>query len=178
MDTEQIVTTLKNGGIVILRTDTVYGILARADNQLAVEKIYSIKDRQSHKPFVVLLSSAKQAFDNAEMLSRYHQQYHDRPTSIIIEAPSAPSYLLRDGTSLAYRIESSGFLHDIIARTGPLVAPSANPESEPTAKNITEAKAYFGDKIDLYVDGGRVPDEVSPSRLIRVNADKTVDQLR
>ena len=178
MNIEQISTTLNNGGIVILRTDTVYGILAKADNQVAVERIYSLKGRQSHKPFIILIPDASQAYDNVDLLQKYSAQYSDRPTSVIVESPSAPAYLKRDGSNLAYRIENSGWLSDILHKTGPLVAPSANPEGDPTAKNIDEAKAYFGDTIDLYIDGGQVPDDIVPSRIIRVNQDGTTDQLR
>ena len=112
------------------------------------------------------------------MLQKYSAQYSDSPTSVIVESPSAPTYLKRDGSNLAYRIENSGWLSDILHKTGPLVAPSANPEGDPTAKNIDEAKAYFGDTVDLYIDGGQVPDDIAPSRIIRVNPDGSVDQLR
>lgn len=178
MNIEQISTTLNNGGIVILRTDTVYGIVAKANDKVAVERIYDLKGRQSHKPFIVLVSNAKQAYDNADLLLKYSAQYSDRPTSVIVESPSAPNYLRREGSNLAYRTENSGWLSDIIHKTGPLVAPSANPEGDPTAKNIDEAKAYFGDTVDLYIDGGQVPDDIAPSRIIRVNPDGSVDQLR
>lgn len=178
MKLSEIVSVLNSGGLVVLRTDTVYGILARAGNQAAVEKIYSIKGRQSHKPFLQLISDSSQAYDNHGLLHEIAQQYTDRPTSIIIESPSAPFYLLRNGTSIGFRIEYGGELHDIIQQTGALVAPSANPEGLPTARTIEQAKAYFGDLIDLYVDGGEVPASTKPSRIIRINPDGSVEQLR
>lgn len=178
MNIEQISTTLNNGGIVILRTDTVYGIIAKANDKVAVDRIYDLKGRQSHKPFIVLVSSAKQAYDNADLLLKYSEQYSDRPTSVIVESPSAPNYLRREGSNLAYRIEREGVLKDIIHKVGPLVAPSANPEGLPVARSLAQAKDYFEDAVDLYIDGGQVPDDIAPSRIIRVNPDGSVDQLR
>jgi len=175
---DEIIKTLLAGGIVVLRTDTIYGILARAADQAAVEKIYELKDRQSHKPLIHLLSTPEQSFGNSELLEKYAAQYLDRPTSIIIEAPQAPNYLVREGTRIGYRIERKGLLHDIIEHVGPLVAPSANPEGLPPARTIEEAKSYFGDAVDLYVDGGEVPSSVQASRLVRINPDETVDILR
>ena len=45
---------------------------------------------------------------------------------------------------------------DLLKQTGPLVAPSVNPEGQSPAKNIAEARKYFGDKVDFYQDGGRL----------------------
>lgn len=175
---ENIVATLTAGGLVVLRTDTLYGILACAYNQDAVERIYDIKGRQSHKPFLNLVTDAAQLFDNAELFARHAERFLDRPTSIIVEAPSAPAYLTRGGTSLGYRLERGGLLRDVITHSGILVAPSANPEGLPPARTIEEARAYFGNTIDLYVDGGEVPEGTAPSRIIRLNTDGSVEQLR
>lgn len=178
VNSEDIIQTLLASGIVVLRTDTIYGILARASDEAVVDKIYTAKGRQATKPFIILVSHAAQAYDNAELLETYAETYRDRPTSIIVEAPSAPDYLKRGGTNLAYRIEHDGLLHDIIEKTGPLVAPSANPEGMPPARTIEEARDYFGDNVDLYIDGGEVPENTTPSRIIRINPDGSLEQLR
>lgn len=175
---KKIVSTLQRGGIVILRTDTIYGILARANDQKAVEKIYKLKDRRAHKPLIHLISDASQAFDNSDLIEKYSLKYRDRPTSIIVESPNAPKYLVRNGTSLGYRIERKGLLYEIIQQTGPLVAPSANPEGRKPARTTEQARKYFGDAVNLYVDGGEVPDDVEPSRIIKINPDSSVDILR
>lgn len=178
MNSNDIANILNQGGIVVLRTDTIYGILARANDHAAVEHIYTLKGRQAHKPFIQLITKPEQAFGNADLLVKYAAQYRDRPTSIIVEAPSAPKYLVRSGTSIGYRFERKGLLHDIIKQTGSLVAPSANPEGLPPARTIAEAKAYFGSGIDLYVDGGEVPAAVAPSRVIKIHPDGSITVLR
>lgn len=178
MQIDDIISVLTNGGVVVLRTDTIYGILARAHDQAAVERIYAIKDRQAHKPFIQLITSPKHMYGNSHLVKQHLERYSDRPTSIIIETPDAPKYLVRNGTSLGYRFEKEGLLYHIIQQTGPLVAPSANPEGMPPARSITEAKHYFGSAVDLYIDNGEVPSDIQPSRIIKINPDGTVVTLR
>ena len=59
---------------------------------------------------------------------------------------------------------------DLLKETGPLVAPSANPEGEIPAKNIEEARKYFGNKVDFYIDEGKIISE--PSTLVRIDEDE------
>jgi len=61
-------------------------------------------------------------------------------------------------------------------RTGPLIAPSANPEGLPPARNLEEAKGYFGDSVDMYMDGGEINGKAS--RLVKLRKDGSVVILR
>lgn len=70
------------------------------------------------------------------------------------------------------------FLKKVVQAVGPVIAPSANPEGLEPARTIEEAKAYFGDEVDIYIDGGEVPAEVQASRIIQVNKDGTVTTIR
>ena len=91
---------------------------------------------------------------------------------------AAGGSVARGGDSVAYRVVRNELLRQVVEQVGPVIAPSANPESKPPAKNIAEAKAYFGDTVDLYVDGGEVPRTVHASQIVRVKPDGTVDHLR
>lgn len=79
-------------------------------------------------------------------------------------------YLHRGVKSIAFRLPEKKFLKNLIKKTGPLVAPSANPEGEEPAQNITEAKKYFGDKVDFYVSG-RIKNNL-PSTLVEIKNGK------
>ena len=85
-------------------------------------------------------------------------------------------YLHRGTNSLAFRFPAKKSLLEILKKTGPLVAPSANPEGLKPAENITEAKKYFGDKVDFYLAGGSLKSE--PSTLIEISKDGEVGVLR
>ncbi len=177
MTVSKAITTLKNSGIVVVRTDTIYGIIARAADEKAVEKVYKAKQREANKQCIVLIAAAESVPAHAELIE-FYSEAEATPTSVIVPASDEPEWLLRGGNSVAYRIVRDEFLKKVIEAVGPVIAPSANPESELPATNIAEAKAYFGDKVDLYIDGGEVPETVHASQIIRINADNSVDHLR
>ena len=79
-------------------------------------------------------------------------------------------YLHRGKNAVAFRLPADVALRRFLKKTGPLIAPSANFESEPPAKTIKETQKYFGDKIDFYIDGGKLKSK--PSTLISIKNDK------
>lgn len=173
-----LVEVLLTGGLAIARTDTIYGILASANNQSSVERIYQLKGRDSHKALIVLVASASDIPGlTAQLLGQYQQLSAQRPTSLIMPKTNQPSWLTRGGDSLAYRLPATKELQQLIKATGPLVAPSANPQGLVPASNIAEAIEYFGNQVDIYVDGGQVPNQTKPSRLVRI-ADGQINTLR
>lgn len=166
--TETIIQLLREGGIGVLRTDTLYGLVARADNQAAVERVYAIKKRTPSKSPIVLIDSVEQLFDvyPPNIVARLHELWPGK-NSIILPSENAPTWLTRGNNSVAYRIPDDPALRQCVAQTGPLIAPSANPEGLPPAMTIDEAKAYFEKTVDFYVDGGEIADD-TPSRLYRL----------
>ena len=174
---DHLVQTLLSGGIAVLRTDTIYGIVARADNEAAVERIYTIKQRTPSKSPIVLLSRPEEVFDalSAQQLAITEGLWPGR-NSIIFPSMEAPAWLDRGNESIAYRVPDDEGLRRLLASTGPLIAPSANPESQQPAMSVHEAIEYFGDLIDVYVDGGLVTDN-TPSKLFRVT-DDGLERLR
>ncbi len=174
----EIARILLAGGIGVLRTDTLYGIVARADDEVAVRKVYTLKGRDDDKSPIVLINSIEQIYDD---VSNEHQAYASRtwpaPISIIIPSLHAPSWIRRGNGSVAYRMPAVDELRELIRVCGPLIAPSANPQGMQPAMNLREAKYYFGSKVDFYVDGGTVQNR-EPSQLMRLEADGTVARLR
>lgn len=140
-------------------------------------KLYAAKNRAAGKPCIVLISDPNSVPAHSEMI-KFYTAANQTPTSIIVPVSDEPSWVTRGGHGVAYRVAKDGLLKDVIDETGPLLAPSANPEGLTPARNIKEAEAYFGDKVDHYIDGGEVPENTAPSKLIRVNQDGSVDQLR
>ncbi len=175
---QNLMTVLKNGGIAVVRTDTLYGIIARADDEAAVARVYAVKHRAPHKSCVILVGSPSQAYGDVEELEKDIKEMSEAPTSFLLDAAHAPRWLLRQNTYLAHRLPAVSWLRRVASEVGPLVAPSANPEGRPPARTIEEAKAYFGDLIDCYVDGGEVPEDTPPSRLIRIESDGSMTRLR
>ena len=174
---QQIMESLKQAGVVVMRSDTIYGVMAAATSKKAVDKLYAIKKRAYEKQSIVLISDPNSVPAHNELIE-FYTEANDAPTSIIVPASDEPEWILRGGNSVAYRVIKEGLLKEVIDAVGPLVAPSANPEGLPPARTIDEAKAYFGDNIDMYFDGGEVPETAHPSRIIRIHDDGSVEQLR
>lgn len=174
-----LISLLRAGGIAVVRTDTLYGLVASADIESAVERVYSVKGRDSHKSCIVLLDDMRSAYGRGDELATDALTFRsDVPTSFLINGSGAPTWLLRENNDLAYRVPHPMSLRQFLAQTGPLIAPSANPQGLPPARSVDEAKAYFGDAVDMYVDGGIVPLDTSPSRLIKIHDDGQVEVLR
>lgn len=174
----QIIAALQRGGIGVVRTDTLYGIVARADDEAAVQRVYELKGRDQTKSPIVLVSNVEQLYDN---FPSQHKAPSDGEwparTTIIIPGENAPTWIRRDNASVAYRLPRDESLRELISQTGPLIAPSANPEGLTPASSIAEAKAYFNDMVDFYVDGGEVTDN-TPSTIIRITEDGELERLR
>lgn len=140
-------------------TDTVYGIVARAGDRAAVERVFRLRGRDRAKPFIVLAADQWQISDKALWTPehvRLAKRYWPGALSLVVPASdTTPDYLQHPQThTVAYRVPAGLGLRKLLTATGPLVAPSANPAGEPTATTLAEAKAYFGDSVDGYVEGG------------------------
>ncbi len=99
------------------------------------------------------------------------KKYWPGKVSVILPCPSKKfAYLHRGSKTLAFRLPAKKSLCALLRKTGPLVAPSANIEGKPPAKTISEAKKYFGKKIDFYVDAGR--QSPRPSKIIKLEKDR------
>ena len=175
------VNSLKKGGVGILPTDTLYGIVASALNEKAVERVYALKGRAPAKPCIILISSLSDLALFGVTLSPALQTilstYWPGPTSIILPCVGeAFAYLHRGTHSLAFRLPKNDSLRALLQETGPLIAPSANAEGLPPATTIKEAQDYFKDKVDFYMDGGVLNNP--PSSLIRISEDGAVEKLR
>jgi len=180
---------LKNGGITVMPTDTIYGIVGQAENVATVNRIYNLKKRKPEKPCIILIGEMKQLENFSVILSEEQKNKlsefwftlseveGSRPTSIIFDCEDETfSYLHRGTKTLAFRLPALQDLRNLILKTGPLVAPSANPEGLAPAKDVVEAKKYFGDSVDFYSDGGEIDNK--HSKLIQLHKDGSVNILR
>ncbi len=165
-----IVNLLKKGEIGVIPTDTIYGIVGSALNPQTVEKIYKLRKRSKNKPFIILISSLDDLKKFDIKLTKKQEVFLKKlwPNPVSVVLP-------RGKNSLAFRIPKNEKLLELLREVGPLVAPSANFEGEKPAQTLDEAKKYFGDKVDFYIDGGEIISK--PSALIEFS-DTGVKVLR
>lgn len=151
---KNVIEIIKKGGIGVLPTDTILGIVGSAYSKKAVEKIYKVRERDKEKPLIILISDIGELkeFGVKNIPEKELTKIWPNKVSIIFEVKNKKlKYLHRGTNTLCFRWSKTKFIAGILEKTGPLVAPSANPQGKIPAKNITEAKKYFGDKLDFYI---------------------------
>lgn len=156
------------GGVGVMPTDTVYGLVTRAADREAVARFYALKKRDL-KPGTVIGASVAQLIELgvSEQHLRRVEQWWPNPLSVICAASPELAYLHLGLGSLAVRIPDNVQLRRLLEATGPLVTTSANRPGEPEAANLIEAQEYFQDDVDFYVDGGDLSGHAA-STIVRV----------
>ncbi len=167
MDLPKITQIIQAGGLVVLPTDTIYGLVASAQNLAAREKLTRVRGREANKPFITLLA------DQSE-LTKFGLTPNPAEQKFLNAWWPGPVSVILNGQS--FRVPSPSWLRQLLQATGPLIAPSANPPGQPPATTIAEAQTYFGDQVDLYVDGGRR--EGPPSTVVRLGTNGETEVLR
>lgn len=174
---ENIVQFIKQGKIVVLPTDTVYGIHASIFLPKAIRRIYRLKGRKEKKPFIILVNEIedieKLGIAIPSDIKVFLKKVWPGKVSIVFPVKnSAHNYLHRGSDSLAFRIPKSKLLREIVSKTGPIISTSVNPAGLDPARSIKEALKYFGEKIDLYIDAGRRIE--TPSTVIAIRDGKVI----
>lgn len=175
VDTEvvrRVVTLLKSGGLVAVRTDTVYGILASVNRLDALQRLTSEKNRPAAKSFALLAADwlgVRQVTSHLPPAARYlGARYWPGPITLILPATTdLPEEVVGPGRSVAVRIPNDAFLLAVLRELRCAVAaPSANRSGETPAASAAEAARIFGNALALVVDSG-TPAGTRPSTLIR-----------
>ncbi|MFH1608390.1 MAG: Sua5/YciO/YrdC/YwlC family protein [Patescibacteria group bacterium] len=197
----KITKILKSDGIGILPTDTLYGLVASAFSKKAVNRIFKLKKRNKSKKLIILISSLKdlEKFNIKITKSQKEvlEKFWPHATQSWRGKQEAVSIILNN---IAFRLPKNKKLIEILRKTGPLVAPSANPESKKPAENVKQAKNYFGpvrsrspqgsrstrsaraasngigDQVDFYLSGGTLKSK--PSTLIKLDKNGKYRVLR
>jgi L-threonylcarbamoyladenylate synthase len=166
---------LSSGVIGVIPTDTVYGVVARAADESAVTRLYRLKHRE-HKPGTIIAASIDQLVElgiKRRYLKAVEQFW---PGAVSVEIPHGIAYLSQGTGRQAFRIPDEPALLELLQVTGPLQTSSANQPGEPPATTVAEAKAYFGEGVDFYVDGGDLSNR-APSTIIKI-VDDAIEIIR
>jgi L-threonylcarbamoyladenylate synthase len=166
---------LRRGGVGVIPTDTIYGIVGSALRPKTVELIYKLRRRDRRKPMIVLIARTGDIRQFGVALDQRTKKVLAKvwPGKVSIILPAKKFRYLHRGTgSIAFRLPKPQWLRELLLKAGPLVAPSANREGEPPARTVAEAKKYFGDKAWFYVDKGRFASK--PSTVIKIEEGKPV----
>lgn len=169
----EIAQLLRDGKVILLPTDTIYGLHALATDAGAVDRIAEIKGRDETKPFIVLAASIDQLVElgidaDIDLLRRLNEVW-PAPLTAILPLPH-PIPASRGASSLAVRIPALDWLRGLVARTGPLVSTSANRSGEPPVESPLNLAQHLQDSLDAIVDGG--PRTGEPSAILDLSGDE------
>ena len=168
--------SLKIGQVIVLPTDTIYGLSCLADNARAIKKIYHLKERDPKKPVLILVGSLEMAKKyviisaKQEKLLKKIWSKSQPPTTVILKNRlKLPRELTRGSDGLALRLPKSKFLIKILEKVDcPLVSTSLNLSGQKNITDLSQLHYYFpkkNNRPDLVVDAGSSP-QIKPSRLI------------
>ena len=158
-DLERALTALAQGQVVVVPTDTVYGLAARPDQPDAVAKIFELKGRERQKALPVLgadLDSLHNIVEFDERALTIANAFWPGPLTLVLSRKSGWGYDLGAGTndSVAVRLPDSAVTQRLLDSSGPLAVTSANRSGRRPAATAEEARVLFDEEVDVFVDGG------------------------
>ncbi len=151
---------IKNGGLVAVPTETVYGLCANALDEKAVKKIFELKGRDEKKPMALMISGAedigKYALEIPAAALVLADKFWPGPLTIVLKAREfIPEILKAFGSTIGLRCPDKKITLELLKKCSlPLAGPSANPSGEKSPVSAKEVLAYFDGKIDAVIDGG------------------------
>jgi L-threonylcarbamoyladenylate synthase len=155
---------LRRGGVVVLPTETVYGLVASAGDRGAIERLFVLKDRPDSKAISVLVGDLDQARAlTPDDLDACAPWWPGPLTAVVRRRADAELYLGADATTIGLRCPDHPFVRRLALELGPLAATSANRTGEPTPASAAEVALVFPD-VGLVVDDG--PRDGLPSTVI------------
>jgi tRNA threonylcarbamoyl adenosine modification protein (Sua5/YciO/YrdC/YwlC family) len=154
---EAAVAAIRAGEVVVIPTDTVYGLAGDPSNSEAVERIYAIKGRPPHLELNLLASDISQLDGLVEMdgvARSLAAAFWPGPLSLVCPVGSRRLAIPRSGTTLMVRVPGHALLRSLLEETGPVASTSANRHGIPPAATVGAAEADLGGEVAGAVDGG------------------------
>jgi len=152
---------LQAGGLAAFPTDTVYGVGALAFQAPAVEKLYDIKGRSKEKAIPVLIAHpgdlSRVAGELAPFAQRLAEKFWPGPLTLVVPKQAALPEAVSATSTVGVRVPDQPFTQKLLELTGPLAVTSANLSGAPDALTAAEVLAQLSGRVELVLDGRRVP---------------------
>lgn len=174
---------VENGGVILYPSDTIWGLGCDPNNEEALEKIITLKQRVQHQSFIVLVDSERKLQMYTESIPQAAYDiidYAERPTTIVYETgKNVSSKVLHEDGSIAIRFCRDGFCKQILQRlkTG-LVSTSANISGQPFDGTFVQIDPDIQSQVDMIVQPTTPVNTSKPSSIIRIDNDSTVKIIR
>lgn len=179
VELKPLIESIKNGGIGVLPTDTIFGIVGNPFDENAVKRIGKAKGRPLDKRYIMLISDIEQLklFD-IHLSNNQLRTLNDiwpAPISIILpRGKDSLKYLQPGQSGLAFRMPALNWLREFVRQSGPIIATSANKSGYPSKLNINDIKSELPG-LDFYLDG---PTGTKPSSIVRLLDDGATEEIK
>ena len=176
-DLNRAVTVLNNGGVVAFPTETYYGLAVDPLNPMALNFLFTLKQRDISKPILTLVDDRDSLLSLVQEIPTQYIQLMEKfwpgPLTLIFQAKIHLPTLLTAGTStIGVRQSSHPFARQLLRAFGrPITATSANISGQDAAADAYEVKTQFGTQIDMVFDGGRTPG-ISGSTIVGIDGNE------
>lgn len=160
IDLKEAGAVIKNGGLVLFPTETVYGIGADGLNGEAVKKIFIAKGRAQDNPLILHIADTKMlpliAKDITKMEEKLMDAFWPGPFTLILKrTENVPDVVAAGLDTVGVRMPSSNITRELIKEANtPIAAPSANLSGKPSGTNLEDIKEELEDRVDYMIDGG------------------------
>ena len=156
---KEVAKTIKQGGIVVFPTETVYGIGVNGLNKNALKKLYEVKQRPLNKPISLLVNSIEMINQLTKNITKLEyalmKEFFPGPLTIILQKKDiVPNILTANSDTVGIRMPSNKIALKLIEYAGvPIATPSANLSGKPTGTNFKDIIKDFDGKADYFIDG-------------------------
>ena len=174
---EEDASALRRGEVIVMPTDTVYGVAALPSAPGAIRELFALKGRPLDKAIPLLgadedtLGSVAR-FDRAAV--RLAETFWPGPLTLVLPRAAGFDHDLGGSgdDTIAVRVPASEVARSLLELTGPVAVTSANRSGDPPANTVGDARAIFGESISVYLEGG--PGAGSPSTVVSLVAEPRV----
>lgn len=163
------VDVLKNGGLVVFPTDTVYGLAALPSKEEYIERLYVVKGRDSMRAIAILISSPDELGEISVLPNKtafkLAKRFWPGPMTLIVQRhPNLPKSMSPDST-IGVRVPDHELALKLLKMIGPLGVTSANISGRENTNTAQEVMDQLNGRVHLVIDGGRSPGGV-PSTVV------------
>lgn len=164
---DPIAEALLDGGLVLLPTDTLYGLAALPGDEGATDRLFGLKGRQATTPVAVLCADARQAAslvdpEQAAMVRSCGERWWPGPLTLVCRRRTGLDlHLGEPEDTVGLRVPDHPVVRAVAARVGPIATTSANRHGAPPVVNVEEALLSLGEGLAVVVDGGTIEGHAS-----------------
>lgn len=157
---KEVASIIREGGIVIFPTETVYGIGVNGLNETAIKKLYEVKQRPINKPISLLVNSIEMIEEIAKDITEIEydliKRFFPGPLTIVLKKREiVPDIVTAGFNTVGIRMPENEIALKLIEYAGvPIATPSANISGRPSGTNLKEIMKDFNNKVDYFIDGG------------------------